>query len=87
MIDTATDDALSLASGVADGTAAGVDAAGTALWYVTKEAGVWVIERVLRQVLAPVHDYRTSARRVQVAVDEEQKALPPTRTRPRSSGV
>lgn len=85
LIETATDDALSLASGVAEGTAAGVDAAGTALWGVTKEAGVWAIEQVLRQALAPVHEYRTSSRRVQAAVDEEQMALPPTRSRPRSS--
>lgn len=75
------DDALSLA----EGTAAGVDAAGTALWGLAKEVAVWAADVVLRQALAPVHEYRTSARRVQEALDEEQAALPQDRLPPRPS--
>lgn len=81
MIETVGDDALSLA----EGTAAGVDAAGTALWGLAKEVAVWATDLVLRQALAPVHEYRTSTRRVQAALDEEQAALPQAPPPPRSS--
>lgn len=60
-----------LAGDVAEGTASGLDAVGTALWEVTKELSGWAADSVLRQVLTPVHEYRTSARRVQDALDEE----------------
>lgn len=81
LMETVGDDALSLA----EGTAAGVDAAGTALWGLTKEVAVWATDFVLRQALAPVHEYRTSAKRVQAALDEEQAALPQASSPPRSS--
>lgn len=73
MIETLGDDALSLA----EGTAEGLDAAGAVLWEATKETVFWAAERVLRQALAPVHEYRTSAKRVQAALDAQLAALPP----------
>lgn len=75
LIETVTDDARLLASDLAEGTAAGVDA----LWGVAVEAGSSTLELLLRQALAPVHDYQTSAKRVKVALDEEQALLPPPR--------
>lgn len=72
LIETLGEDALSLA----EGTAEGVDAAGAVLWGATKEAVFWAAERVLRQALAPVHEYRTSAKRVQAALDAQLGALP-----------
>lgn len=72
LIETTTDDALVLAGDLAEGTALGLDAAGTALWEVTKELGGWVADSMLRPVLTPVHEYRTSTRRVQDALDEER---------------
>ncbi|CBJ28402.1 hypothetical protein Esi_0104_0073 [Ectocarpus siliculosus] len=72
LIETTTDDALVLAGDLAEGTALGLDAAGTALWEVTKELGGWAADSVLRPVLTPVHEYRTSTRRVQDALDEER---------------
>ncbi|CAM9258317.1 unnamed protein product [Ectocarpus sp. 8 AP-2014] len=72
LIETTTDDALVLAGDLAEGTALGLDAAGTALWEVTKELGGWAADSVLRPVLGPVHEYRTSTRRVQDALDEER---------------
>lgn len=80
-METVADDALSLA----EGTATGVDEAGAALWGLTKDVAVWATDLVLRQALAPVHEYRTSAKRVQAALDEEQAALPQTSTPSRSS--
>lgn len=79
LIETVTDDARLLVSDLAEGTAAGVDAAGSALWGVAVEAGSSTAELLLRQALAPVHEYRTSAMRVKVALDEEQALLPPAR--------
>lgn len=81
LIETVGDDALSLA----EGTAAGADAAGTALWGLTKEVAAWAADLVLRQALTPVHEYRTSTRRVQAALDEELAALPQASLPPRSS--
>ncbi|CAN0127249.1 unnamed protein product, partial [Hapterophycus canaliculatus] len=75
LVETAANDAALLASDVAEGTATGLDAAGTAIWDVAKEAGGWAAEQVLRQALTPVHKYRASARRVQAALDEERIAL------------
>lgn len=80
-METVADDALSLA----EGTATGVDAAGAALWGLTKDVAVWATDLVLRQALSPVHEYRTSVRRVQAALDEEQTALSHVSTPSRSS--
>ena len=80
-METVADDALSLA----EGTATGVDAAGEALWGLTRDVAVWVSDLVLRQALAPVHEYRTSTRRVQAALDEQQAAQPQASSPPRSS--
>lgn len=80
-MENVADDALSLA----EGTATGVDAAGAALWGLTKDVAVWASDLVLRQALAPVHEYRTSMRRVQAALDEDQAALPQARPPPRAS--
>lgn len=82
LMETVADDALSLA----EGTATGLGAAGEALWGLTRNVAAWASDLVLRQALAPVHEYRTSARRVQAALDEEQAALPDARPQqPRSS--
>lgn len=79
MVETATNDAVVLASDVVEGTATGFSAAGTALWDGTKEAAGWAAEQFLRQALTPVHAYRTSARRVQAALDDERATLPDSR--------
>lgn len=84
MIYNVADDAQLFASDLAKGTVEGVDAASSALRGVVVEAGSSATERLLRQALAPVHDYWTSVMRVQAAVDEEQAALPPP---PRSATV
>lgn len=83
LIETLGDDALSLA----EGTAGGVDAAGTAIWGLTKGAAVWAAERVLRQALAPVHEYRTSSKRVQAALDAQLAALPTGKGKEASASV
>lgn len=82
-METVADDALSLA----EGTATGVDAAGAALWGLTKDVAAWATDLVLRQALSPVHEYRTSVRRVQAALDEEQAALPPQVSMPSRSSA
>ncbi|CAM9879247.1 unnamed protein product, partial [Laminaria digitata] len=79
LVESATDDARLLASDLAEETAAGANAAGSALWGVAVEAGSSTAELLLRQALAPVHGYRTSAMRVKVALDKEQALLPPRR--------
>lgn len=84
MIDTIAGDAQLFASESARGAAAGVNAAGTALWGAAVEAGGSAAEMLLRQALEPVHAYRTSAARVQAALDEERVALPPPSPRPPS---
>lgn len=56
---------------------AAVGTTGQMLWGAAFDFGTSSAGYLLRQTLTPVHDYWTSAKRVQAAVEEEQAALDP----------